>query len=46
MGVGNGVNARTAMKTLGLTSPGNKAFTEATGLYDQVLTYDEVAKVT
>ena len=40
------VKARTAMKTIGMTSPGNKAFTEATGRYDEVLTYDDVSKVT
>jgi len=30
------------IKRIGLTSPGNIDFVESTGLYDQVLTYDEV----
>ncbi len=30
---------------VGLTSPGNRAFTESLGCYDQVLTYDEIASV-
>lgn len=38
------IKARTKMKTIGLTSPANKAFTEATGLYDEVLTYDDATK--
>lgn len=29
-----------SMRVIGLTSPGNKAFTEGLGLYDQVLTYE------
>ncbi|WP_114520143.1 DUF2855 family protein [Altererythrobacter sp. ZODW24] len=33
------------IKRVGLTSPGNVAFTEATGLYDQVLTYDQVGEL-
>ncbi|MEL7231296.1 MAG: DUF2855 family protein [Pseudomonadota bacterium] len=37
------VKTRTDMKTVGLTSPANKDFTEATGFYDQVLTYDEAS---
>lgn len=39
------VKARTDMKTVGITSAGNKAFTEETGLYDEVLTYEEADKV-
>ncbi|MEM7493721.1 MAG: DUF2855 family protein [Pseudomonadota bacterium] len=39
------VKARTNMKTIGLTSAGNKAFTQATGLYDEVLTYDQASDV-
>jgi hypothetical protein len=31
------------IKTIGLTSTNNKAFTEGLGLYDQVVTYDDVA---
>jgi hypothetical protein len=31
------------VRTVGLTSPGNVAFTEALGCYDQVLTYDDAA---
>lgn len=30
---------------IGLTSPRNKAAVEALGLYDQVLTYDEIARI-
>jgi len=33
---------RGGVKVVGLTSPGNVAFVEALGLYDQVLTYDDV----
>lgn len=32
-------------KLIGLTSQGNKAFVEESGLYDQVLTYDEIAQL-
>ncbi|MEH6475184.1 MAG: DUF2855 family protein [Sneathiella sp.] len=32
-------------KLIGLTSQGNKQFVEQSGLYDQVLTYDDVAKL-
>lgn len=31
------------IKRIGLTSPGNLAFVEGTGLYDQVLSYDDLA---
>ena len=34
-----------AVKRVGLTSSGNVAFTEASGLYDQVLTYDQVGEL-
>ena len=30
-------------RVIGFTSPGNRAFTESTGCYDEVRTYDEVA---
>ncbi len=33
------------IKRVGLTSAGNVGFTEATGLYDQVLTYDQVSEL-
>lgn len=36
---------RDKVKTVGLTSVGNKAFVESMGLYDSVLTYDEVEKL-
>jgi len=39
------VKARMDVKTIGITSSGNKAFTEATGLYDDVLTYEEADKI-
>ena len=39
------VKARSEMKTIGLTSAGNKDFTVKTGLYDTVLTYDEADQV-
>jgi hypothetical protein len=32
-------------RTIGLTSPGNKAFCEQVGYYDEVVTYDDVARV-
>ncbi|MEI8049961.1 MAG: DUF2855 family protein [Actinomycetes bacterium] len=34
-----------SMRVVGLTSPGNVAFTESLGVYDQVLTYDQVDAV-
>lgn len=34
-----------SVKRVGLTSPGNVAFTQASGLYDQVLTYDQVGEL-
>ncbi|WP_336986274.1 DUF2855 family protein [Altererythrobacter aquiaggeris] len=34
-----------AIKRIGLTSAGNVAFTQGTGLYDEVLAYDAVAKL-
>ncbi len=33
------------IRRIGLTSPGNVAFTKATGLYDEVLSYDECRSV-
>ena len=36
---------RGAGTVIGLTSPGNRAFVESLGVYDQVLAYDEVASV-
>lgn len=36
-------NLSPAIKRIGLTSGGNKAFVEETGLYDEVLTYDDLA---
>lgn len=35
--------AEGAPRTVGLTSPGNRAFVEELGLYDEVLTYDAIA---
>lgn len=37
---------RGGVKVTGLTSPGNLSFVEGLGLYDQVLTYDDVEKLT
>lgn len=34
---------RKGVRTIGVTSAGNKSFVADTGLYDQILTYDEVA---
>jgi hypothetical protein len=34
-----------AVKVIGLTSPGNRAFTRALGCYDEVLSYDDVASL-
>ena len=39
------LQARDGIKVTGLTSPGNKAFVEGLGLYDQVLTYNEVEQL-
>jgi len=36
-------NLSPAIKRIGLTSAGNKAFVEQSGLYDEVLTYDDLA---
>ncbi len=36
-------NTSPQIKRIGLTSAGNTAFTKATGLYDQVLTYEDAA---
>lgn len=33
---------RSDIHTIGLTSPGNVAFVESTGLYDEVVTYDDI----
>lgn len=33
------------IKRIGLTSPGNVDFTKATGLYDDILTYDDIASL-
>jgi hypothetical protein len=33
------------IRRIGLTSPGNVAFVEATGLYDQVVAYDDLASL-
>jgi hypothetical protein len=33
------------LRTIGLTSPGNRAFTESLGVYDEVLTYDQVGEL-
>ena len=46
IGTAYAIKSDTASPDLvGLTSPRNKAAVEALGLYDQVLTYDEIAKV-
>ncbi|MEW4468391.1 DUF2855 family protein [Parasphingorhabdus sp. JC815] len=37
-------NLSPAIKRIGLTSPTNRDFVEQTGLYDQVLTYDDLGK--
>lgn len=34
-----------AIERIGLTSPGNRAFVESLGLYDSVLTYDELDRL-
>lgn len=34
-----------AIKRVGLTSPGNVAFTKASGLYNRVLTYDQIGEL-
>jgi len=39
------LKARGGVETLGLTSPGNAAFTKASGCYDLVASYDEVASL-
>lgn len=39
------VNKRPGITVTGLTSPSNKAFVEGLGLYDTVLTYDEIASL-
>lgn len=36
------LNQRGAVEAIGLTSPGNKSYVEATGLYARTVTYDEV----
>lgn len=38
--------ARGRQKVVGLTSPGNRDFCVNTGYYDQVLAYDDIARVT
>ncbi|MEI6485795.1 MAG: DUF2855 family protein [Sphingomonadales bacterium] len=37
--------ARGRQRVVGLTAPANRAFCAATGLYDQVLSYDDIAAV-
>ena len=39
------MQARKEVRVVGLTSAANKEFVEMTGLYDQVLTYDEVERL-
>ena len=39
------LHQRGGIETVGLTSPGNRAFVESLGCYDRVLTYDEIAKI-
>lgn len=36
---------RRGMKVIGLTSPGNVGFVESLGVYDRVVTYDDVASI-
>jgi hypothetical protein len=39
------LNRRDGLTVVGLTSPGNVAFVERLGCYDQVVTYDEIASL-
>jgi hypothetical protein len=43
--LGHCVKERGALASIGLTSPGNVAFCENLGCYDQVVTYDQVASL-
>lgn len=42
IGVAHLMAKREGIRTIGLTSPGNLAFTESLGCWDKVVTYDEV----
>lgn len=44
IGVAHRARAR-GRRCIGLTSPSNRAFTESLGVYEQVLTYDEIAQL-
>jgi Protein of unknown function (DUF2855) len=39
------LHQRGGIETVGLTSPGNRAFVEGLGCYDRVLMYDEISKL-
>jgi hypothetical protein len=43
--LGHSVQRRGSLSGIGLTSPGNVAFCEGLGCYDQVITYDDVASL-
>jgi len=45
LGVAFLLSRRPGLEVIGLTSPGNKAFVESTGYYNQVVSYDEIATV-
>lgn len=45
IGVAYLAHARGGVEVVGLTSPGNVAFVESLGVYDRVVTYDDVAAV-
>lgn len=45
LGLAQLLHANRSCRVIGLTSQGNKAFVESLGCYDEVLGYDEVAKL-
>jgi len=45
IGVAYLAHARGGIEVVGLTSPGNVSFVETLGVYDRVVTYDDVAEV-
>ena len=45
IGVGHLMAQRDGIRTVGLTSPGNLAFTRSLGCWDRVATYDEIASL-
>ncbi len=43
--LGHCVSGRGKLKSIGLTSEGNRAFCESLGCYDEVVTYDDIASL-